>query len=185
MQSIIWPDKFPVLETERLILRRVTGRDAEALFECYSDPDVMRYMATPLDNEESVNGILEDYIDGFTEGCNMIWAVTVRETRSFAGTAGFEEFSFLDGKAEIGFSLLSSHQGAGYMREALVEILRFGFTNMHLNRIFATVVPENTPSVKLLQKLGFAPEGRMKQSVFFNGEYHDQQIFALLNRNEN
>lgn len=181
MRSIIWPVKFPVLKTERLLLRRVTEKDAGVLFKCYSDPEVMKYMATPLDDEESITGVLEDYIDGFTEGSNMIWAVTVRGTAAFAGTAGFEEFSFLDGKAEIGFSLLSSHQGAGFMHEALREILRFGFHDMLLNRIFAAVVPENTSSVKLLEKLGFQREGHMKQSIFFNGHYHDEMILALLN----
>ncbi len=179
--SISWPEEFPVLTTKRLLLRRVSQGDAAPLFECYSDPAVMKYLSTPLENLDAIQGILEDYRDGFTDGVSIIWAVVVRETGLFAGTAGFEEFSFLDGKADTGFSLLSSHQGKGYMTEALGEILRYGFAKMRINRIQTTVVPENISSLKLLEKLGFEQEGHMKLSVFFNNSFHDELIFALLN----
>lgn len=179
MRSIIWPDKFPVIQTERLLLRQVAPEDTEGLFQCYSDPEVMKYLAAPLDNQDAIGGILEDYKDGFGHGYNLIWSITIKETAAFAGTAGFEEFSFLDGKADIGFSLLRTHQGMGYMREALHEIITCGFQKLKLNRIQTTVVPENTASVKLLEKLGFKKEGHMKQSVFFNNSFHDELMFAL------
>lgn len=184
MNSVNWPDEFPVLETERLFLRRISTDDTGSLFRCYSDPAVMKHIATPLDNEDAVGGILEDYRDGFSDGYNLIWAIVTKETGVFAGTAGFEEFSFLDCKADIGFSLLRSHQGKGYMREALHAIINCGFQKLKINRIQTTVVPENISSIKLLDRLGFKKEGYMKQSVFFNDSYHDELIFALLKSSE-
>ncbi|MCD4708240.1 MAG: GNAT family N-acetyltransferase [Candidatus Sabulitectum sp.] len=184
ISSVNWPDEFPVLETERLLLRQVSTNDTGDLFRCYSDPEVMKYLATPLENEDAIGGILEDYKDGFSEGYNLIWALDIKETGVFAGTAGFEEFSFLDGKADIGFSMLPSHQGKGYMEEVLLEIINYGFQILRINRIQTTVVPENIPSVKLLGKLGFHREGCMKQSVFFNNSYHDELIMALLSNTE-
>lgn len=184
MISVLWPDEFPVLETERLLLRRVSADDADGLFLCYSDPEVMKYMATPLDNKDAIAGILEDYTEGFKDGYNLIWSIVIKETGAFAGTAGFEEFSFLDSKADIGFSLLPSCQGKGYMREALLEIMDCGFNSLKINRIQTTVVPENTSSVNLLAGLGFKKEGHMKQSVFFNNSFHDELMFALLNSRE-
>ncbi|MEA3266722.1 MAG: GNAT family N-acetyltransferase [Candidatus Fermentibacteria bacterium] len=184
MNSVLWPDKFPVIQTERLVLRQVATEDTEGLFLCYSDPEVMKYLATPLDNEDAIEGILEDYKDGFNQGYNLIWSIIIRETGAFAGTAGFEEFSFLDCKADIGFSLLRKHQGKGYMEEALSKIVAYGFQELNLNRIQTTVVPENTASVKLLNRLGFQKEGHMKQSVFFNNSFHDELMFAVLNNAE-
>lgn len=184
MISVLWPDEFPVLKTERLLLRQVSPEDAGGLFMCYSDPEVMKYMAAPLDNKDAIAGILEDYTEGFEDGYNLIWSIVIKETGVFAGTAGFEEFSFLDGKADIGFTLLRSHQGMGYMREALLEIIDYGFQHLKINRIQTTVVPENTSSVNLLARLGFKKEGHMKQSVFFNNSFHDELMFALLNSRE-
>ena len=182
MNSIVWPDAFPVLETERLILRQVSESDTGDLYRCYSDPEVMKHMGTSLDNEDAVTGIMEDYRDGYKDGYSLVWAITVRETDSFAGTAGFEEFSFLDNKADIGFSLLSEQQSMGYMVEALHAIIDYGINNLNINRIQATVVPENTSSIKLLEKLAFRREGHMKQSVVFSNSYHDELIYALLRK---
>ena len=184
MSSVAWPDKFPVLETERLILRQVSPDDSSGLFRCYSDPEVMKFMGSPLDCEDAITGILDDYADGFTGGYSLIWSIALKDTGDFAGTAGFEQFSFLDGKADIGFTLLKEYQGTGFMSEALKSILNFGFQELNLNRIQTTVVPENASSVKLLEKLGFKMEGQMESSVFFNNNYHDELMFALLNASQ-
>ncbi|MCK5786704.1 MAG: GNAT family N-acetyltransferase [Candidatus Sabulitectum sp.] len=181
MSSVAWPDKFPALDTERLILRQVSQNDSTGLFLCYSDPEVMRFTGSPLDCEDAITGILEDCRDGFGDGYNLIWSIFIRDTGDFAGTAGFEQFSFLDGKAGTGFTLLREYQGAGFMNEALKSILNFGFQELNLNRIQTTVVPENSSSVKLLGKLVFKREGQMESSVFFNNSYHDKLMSALLN----
>lgn len=176
-----WPGKFPVLSTERLILRRVSDRDSEGIYRCFSDPHTMRYMGTPLDDPLSITGIVEDYMEGYDEGYSLIWSLEHRKTGCFLGTAGFEDFSFLDFKAEAGFSLLSSQQGMGYMTEAMIAIIGFGFESIGLNRIEAMVHPENTGALKLVEKLGFTSEGRLRKSIFFNGHFHDQLVFSMLN----
>ncbi len=181
MESIFWPDKFPEIHTKRLVLRQVIVEDSKELFNCYSDPEVMKYLSTPLENEDSIHGILDDYKNGFNQGYNLIWAIVTKDTGSFVGTAGFEELNFLDCKADIGFSLLRKHQGNGYMKETLEEIISYGFQTMKINRIQTTVVPQNKPSINILQKLGLKKEGHMVQSVFFGSSYHDELMFAILN----
>ncbi len=177
-----FPKQFPTLETERLLLRRTTKKDASPLFRCYSDPGIMKYLGTPLDNEDSIGGVLDEYINGYEEGYNLIWVLEVKENGSFAGTAGYESFSFLDNKADIGFTLLQSHQRMGYMSEALKAIITFGMNVLLLKRIQATVVKENKPSIDLFTKLGFCNEGLMSQSVFFCDRYHDELIYAKVNK---
>ncbi len=180
MNEVIWPLEFPELETERLLLRRVSPEDSQGIFECFSSPLAMKYMGTPLDDPGSVGGIVEEYSRGHEEGYSMVWALEEKKGGTFAGTAGFEEFSFLDLSAAISFTLLDSMRGRGFMGEALGAILSYGFNSMNLNRIQATVLPENTGAVKLLKGLGFSTEGLTRQSVFFRGAFHDQLILALL-----
>lgn len=175
-----WPGNFPVLKTERLLLRRVEKKDSHGIFLCFSNPDTMLFMGTPLDEPESVTGIVEDYMDGFHQGFSMIWALEEKGSGLFIGTAGFEEFSFLDGSAEAGFTLLKDFQGMGYMQEAMHTIINFGFLSLGLNRIQAKVLPENTRAVALVERLGFKVEGTMRKSVFFNGSFHDEHVCAIL-----
>ena len=181
----LWPREFPVLSTERLILRRVSEKDSEGIYRCFSDPDTMRYMGTPLDDPLSITGIVEDYMEGYDEGCSLIWSLESRETGDFLGTAGFEDFSFLDLKAETGFTLLKSHRGKGYMSEAMKAIMEFGFEVMGLNRIEARVHPDNAGAVKLVVKLGLSLEGKLRKSVFFNGHFHHQLVYSILKEERN
>lgn len=175
-----WPGSFPVIRTERLLLRRVSPGDSAGIYSCYSDPDTMKYLGTPLDDRLSAAGIVEDYISGFEEGHNLVWSLETLCDGTFLGTAGFEEFSFLDFSAETGFTLLQEHRGRGYMAEAMREILTCGFQRIGLNRIEARIHPGNLPAVKLVEKLGFRREGHLRKSVFFRGGFHDQLIYGLL-----
>jgi len=176
----VWPGEFPVLNAGRVLLRRVSKKDSNGIYRCFSNPDTMRYLGTPLDDPLSISGIVEDYMEGYDEGCSIVWALENRKTGEFLGTAGFENFSFLDLKAETGFTLLESHQGQGYMSEALKSIMEFGFETIMLNRIEATIHPDNAGALKLVEKLGFSLEGRLRKSVFFNGSFHDQLVFSVL-----
>lgn len=140
----------------------------------------MKYMGTPLDDPLSVQGIVEDYIMGFDQGYNLVWTLEEKNTGEFLGTAGFEEFSFLDLKAELSFTLLQQHQGKGYMSEALSAIIDYGLHRMKLNRIEAEMLPGNTGAVSLVEKLRFSLEGHLRKSVFFNGQFHDKLFYSIL-----
>lgn len=181
----VWPEEFPVLTTDRVLLRRVSKKDSEGIYRCFSDPETMRYMGAPLDDPHSIAGIVKEYSNGLKEGRSLIWSLEHRPSGEFLGTAGFEEFSFLDVKAEAGFTLLGSYRGKGYMTEAMSAILTFGFREVGLNRVEAMIHPENTAAVKLVETLGFLKEGRLRKSVFFNGNFHDQMVFSLLREERN
>ena len=66
------------------------------------------------------------------------------------------------------------------MKEALSAILEFSLKKSNLNRIEAQVYVENHRSVKLLQKLGFAKEGRLRENFLISGKFEDAYIFSLI-----
>jgi ribosomal-protein-alanine N-acetyltransferase len=68
----------------------------------------------------------------------------------------------------------------GYTSEAIKEILRYSFEELDLNRIGAVVYPENIPSLKLLETIGFQVEGLLRGYMYQNSQSHDTYILSLL-----
>ncbi|PIE52660.1 hypothetical protein CSA37_05360 [Candidatus Fermentibacteria bacterium] len=180
MKEVLWPGAFPELVTERLVLRQVSSKDSHGIFRCFSNMETMRFMGTPLDSPKLVKGIVDEYSNGFQNGCSLIWTLEKKKTGEFAGTAGFERFSFMDHTAELGFTLLHEEQGKGLMTEAVKAISEYGFNKLVVNRIQACILPGNTPAVKLVERIGFTLEGRLRESVVFQNSFHDQLIYAML-----
>ena len=69
------------------------------------------------------------------------------------------------------------------MTEALTAIIQFGFEHIHLHRIEAQVAYPNLASTRVLEKLGFQEEGRLRDRQYANGQFVDEIMFALINSN--
>jgi len=95
------------------------------------------------------------------------------------GTIGFNNFT-KNHRANIGYDLQPEYWNLGYMTEALNEILNFGFNQLAINRIEAEVMQGNENSEKLLYRFNFKKEGVLRQWMFWNENYYDMSMFALL-----
>lgn len=81
---------------------------------------------------------------------------------------------------EIGYKFDSAYWHQGYAREALEKIIQIAFYDLNLHRIFARVVPENKPSIRLLHSLDFLEEGLERASLQIQGEWTDHLRFARI-----
>jgi [ribosomal protein S5]-alanine N-acetyltransferase len=72
--------------------------------------------------------------------------------------------------------------GKGYATESCKAIVDYGFATLHLNRIEASVDPENMASVAVLEKLGMQPEGLLRERVICNGQQRDRTMYGLLKK---
>ena len=81
--------------------------------------------------------------------------------------------SFLS--ASLGYYSSATHQGVGYMTEALQLVLRFAFDELGLHRIEANIQPNNHASRNLVQRCGFTLEGESKDFLFINGRWRDHE----------
>ena len=80
------------------------------------------------------------------------------------------------------YFLTPAHQQAmGYAREAVTKVLNIAFTDLSLHRVFARVMPENTPSLRLLEAIGFTCEGTEYACTQIQGKWKDHIRYALLN----
>ncbi|MET3698867.1 ribosomal-protein-alanine N-acetyltransferase [Bacillus oleivorans] len=83
----------------------------------------------------------------------------------------------------LGYYLDQSHNGKGYMTEAVRIIVDYAFAELNLHRIDAGVMPHNVGSIRLLEKNGFHKEGIAKKNVLINGVWEDHQTMAIINEN--
>ncbi|MGN8071943.1 GNAT family N-acetyltransferase [Mucilaginibacter sp. SG564] len=175
---------FPVLSTERLILRRFTFDDAPRLFELRKDPVIMQYISRPLTKtiDDAIN--LIKVINELLSGNNGItWCITLKGDHECIGSIGFWRIEKENYRAEIGYLLNPAYQGMGIMQEAIETIINYGFGPMRLHSIQANVSPGNLASIKLLQKNSFVKEGHFKENHFFNGVFEDTIVYTLLTKN--
>lgn len=82
--------------------------------------------------------------------------------------------------AELGYAIRRDRWGKGYATEVSAVMLDYGFTTLGLHRIQAACGPDNTASQRVLTKLGFQYEGRMRDHVFTNGAWRDSLLYSLL-----
>ncbi len=119
----------------------------------------MRCYHTP----EEVQEQMAFYAKLIKAGTGIWWVVSLKETGQLIGACGLSSLEQEHWKAEIGFWLLPSHWGKGYMPEAARVVINYGFVHLNLNRIEAIVEGGNAASEKALQKMGFTYEGRLRE----------------------
>lgn len=172
---------FPVLETERLILREITKDDTEGIFACFSNDNVTRfYGQDTLVNIEQAEQFVEFFSRNYAEKRGIRWGFERKGTRGIIGTVGFNAWSPKHKKAEIGYEISPEHWRKGYTSEAVSKIISYGFDSMGLNRIGAVVFIENEASNNLLSKLGFHKEGILREYMYQNGKAYDTYVYSML-----
>lgn len=173
---------FPILETERLLLRRVDHNDVNEIFALRSDPETMKYIPRPLlkNTEEALAHI--DTIDTKIESNEGInWAITLKDNPKLIGIIGHYRIKPEHFRAEIGYMLLPEHSGNGIISEAINEVIKYGFQVMKLHSIEAIIAPENHGSAKVLEKNNFIKEAHLKENEFYEGRFLNTVIYSRLN----
>jgi [ribosomal protein S5]-alanine N-acetyltransferase len=147
------------LTTERLVLRGPTTTDLDDwVATIWSDPDVMRYMPKSTDPPEVFATVVLGFFDELREQQRVgAWAITNRADRRFMGHAMLAHREAFD-EPELGYALSKAFWGKGYATEVAEAVVRYGFEQTNLSRIFAVVVPENEQSWRILKRLGFLYE---------------------------
>jgi RimJ/RimL family protein N-acetyltransferase len=96
------------------------------------------------------------------------------------GDLGFRLSGDPSPQAELGVTLAPQHQGCGFALEAVRAVLGYLFAELGVHRACASIDPRNAPSLALFERVGMRQEGRLRQSVWFKGEWADDVVFAVL-----
>lgn len=171
----------PELYTDRLIIRRLEETDAADLFILRSDPDIMRYIPRPL--AVSITDVTDFIrrINELTAANELInWGIALKEDNRIIGTIGFVRLSKENHRGEVGYMLQKEQQGQGILREALLRVLDYGFTDLCFHSIAAVVDPANMASIRLLERAGFHKEAHFREDCYYNGQFLDSVHYSLL-----
>lgn len=175
--------EFPVFETERLVLRKITEADADSVLSYLSDEEVMKYYGlTPLQTIEDALAEIVWYDTILSEKTGIRWGITIKGQNEVIGSCGFHRMISQHHRSEIGFELNKTYWGKGIASEAVSAILSYGFEHLHLNRIEALIEPLNLSSQKLVIKHGFLKEGLLRSYEYTRGKFDDLFMYSLLKR---
>lgn len=174
---------FPLLETERLALRKITKRDLNDLLFLRSDPDVMLYLDSPkATNIREVKDLLTKIDTGLKMNTAIAWGIFLKDSTELIGTISFHRIEKPHHRAELGYMLKPAYWKKGIISEAVNEVIAYGFRKINLHSIEAHVNPSNAGSIRLLEKHGFVREAYFKENYCYNGVFLDSAVYSLLNK---
>ena len=170
------------LETERLILRRFTIDDAEAMFQNWAnDDEVTKYLTWPTHTDVSVSKtVISSWLELYQKPEHYSWTMVLKEIGEPLGSIAAVERRDDIKMVHIGYCIGRKWWYKGYTSEALKELMRFFFEEVGVNRIESRHDPRNPNSGKVMLKCGLQYEGTMRESDINNQGICDAARYALL-----
>jgi RimJ/RimL family protein N-acetyltransferase len=174
--------KEPVLETTRLVLRPLQLDDAPMLAKLAGRREIAdTTLSIPHPySQEQARKWLETQIRPGGTSHEIVFAITLKENGHLIGTMGLREIDQEHSQAELGFWVGVEFWRKGYATEASAAVLRYGFEELKLNRIYAHYMTRNPASGRVLEKIGMKREGLLRQRVKKWGVFEDVILLAIL-----
>ena len=170
-----------ILETERLILRRLIPSDLDELFALYRDPEIRRYFPEGTLTLEETREELEWFLDGHPRHPELgLWATIHKETGKFIGRCGLLPWE-IDGihEVEVAYMIARPFWGQGLASEAARGILSYAFETLGFTRLICLMDPANLASRRVAERLGMMLEREVDGIA---GDNFPTLIFAINKR---
>jgi ribosomal-protein-alanine N-acetyltransferase len=167
------------LNTKNLVLQKYTKKYLKDLYNHRSDPEIAEsYLKEPKNINE-----FKKYLKEFNKINGKRSLFVILKDSILIGDISYNSWGFENKVVAIGFSIATKYQMMGFGKEAVSEIVRYLFLVKNVQRIQAEVNSDNIPSCKLLERVGFIEEGRLRQVEYNNGKWEDLYVYSML-RNE-
>ncbi|MCH4221751.1 MAG: GNAT family N-acetyltransferase [Solobacterium sp.] len=169
------------LETERMILRRITNDDVQQVYDNWaSDPAVTEFLTWPPHADTGVTEeIVKSWVDSYDRPDFYHWGMELKSTHELIGNISTVGMNEQIGEVVIGYCMGTAWWHQGYMSEALQRIMDFFFDEVQVNRIQSDHDPHNPHSGMVMQKCGLKYEGTLKQHAHNNQGIVDDCIYGL------
>ena len=162
-----FPHTFPVLKTERLILRQISKEDTPSVFANFSDPDVASwFFDKPLTDISHTDEFIDRFTNAFNNGSGITWALTFPDEGIYIGSCGFDRIN-KDDVGELGFDLAKAFWGKGLMSESAAAILAYGFNELGLVRVEGDTDLNNDRARRVFEKLDFQQVKIEDNGIYF------------------
>jgi RimJ/RimL family protein N-acetyltransferase len=159
------------IKTLRLLLRSISLDDAEAIFKYRSDLITNQYQGWIPKTINDVYDFIEKRVTSTIDIVDTWYQLVIirKKDGELIGDIGIH---FLDSD--------KNQHGKGYATEALKETINYLFNELNKRRIVTSIDPRNIKSIRLVERLGFRKEAHFKESIFINGEWVDDLVYAIL-----
>jgi ribosomal-protein-alanine N-acetyltransferase len=165
-----------ILETERLLLRELVADDAPFMLELLNDPSYIINIADRgvRDLDGAARYLEERWRTSYAEHGFGLWVAVERVSGAATGLCGLVRRDGLD-DVDIGYAFLPAFRGRGYAVEAALGVKAHARDVVGLTRLVAIVVPENVPSIRVLERLGM----HLERMIRLPGETADLMLYAV------
>ena len=174
---------FLRIDSERLYMRPFKDEDAESMYPYHSDPEICRYIPWNVRTMDEVKKSIEDNKSAFSlreEGDYLSLALIRKSDDQLIGQMNSMYRSKEHQKAEFGYVINPVFGGQGYASEAASALITALFDSGLFHRVIANIDVRNTPSWKLVERIGMRREAHYIQDYWFKGEWTDSYIYAVL-----
>ena len=178
-----------LLQSPRLFLRELHSADCPALGEIESDPVVTRYLPFDPRTPDETRTYIESAVQEQSAIPRLTYdlAIVVRDEHlhsrtpaTLIGRCGLGIRRPEHREAVIWYELHPNQWGKGYAVEAATAVLKLGFGQLGLHRIWADCDPRNTASCRVAQHLGMKREGHLRENYYLKGEWCDTAVYGIL-----
>ncbi len=163
---------MPVLETERLLLRKLDQEDLTDIIAWDVVPGVQN---AEVEAQEFLEYCFREYRD---RGIGP-WGMQLKETGKIVGNCGFPPIAFKNRCGEVNYYVTLRQRGKELAPDALMALLKFGFQDIDLIRIQARCDPDNLSSERVILKAGMRFEGLIEDSLFSKDPNPKQKLYAI------
>ncbi len=156
-------DKFPEIETKRLLLRKLSFTDIPQIIEFAGNQKVAETTLNiphPYTEEDAIYWMNSANV-GFVNKTQFTFGISTKLKDEFIGGIGLKINSKFQ-RGVLGYWIAEPFWNTGFATEAVGGILTFGFTEIHLHKIYATHLVENPASGRVMIKNGMIKEGELK-----------------------
>ena len=171
----------PFLVGQKVYLRRVERGDLEThYFQWLNDPEVTRYM-----NQGNFPNSMESMVDYYEASVNsekqVNLAIVTREEDRHVGNIALNSIDWVNRTAEVGLLIgEKDYWGKGITSEAMELLEGYAFDRLNLRKLWSGPRAGNVAVVILHKKLGWVQEGRLRQEMMRDNQFHDVLMFGLL-----
>ncbi|MDW8316579.1 MAG: GNAT family N-acetyltransferase [Anaerolineae bacterium] len=175
------PLSLPTLTTRRLVLRPfqlADAADVQRLAGDWAIADTTLHIPHPYPNGAAEEWILRYRRDADLGG-SVTLAITMRTNGALVGAISLDLDRRYD-RAEMGYWIGRPYWGQGFCTEAALALVRYGFEQLGLNRIYAFHFTRNPASGRVMQKIGMQYEGTLRQHIKKWDRYEDVKVYGIL-----
>lgn len=172
----------PRLETDRLLLRKLTMADVSDVYHYGAQPEVSVYCIWETHKStEDAKSFIRSAIVKYENGEPSDWAICDKHDMKVIGALGYVQVWQEHMRCEVGYALSKHHWNKGYATEALKAFIRYNFDTVLMHRIEARCIQENIGSYRVMEKAGMQFEGVLREQLFIKGKFRNMRLYSVLN----